>query len=195
MFSSRIPALLDVLNAAVGRRVTVRGEAFGAHTGHHRAPLVLFAEEVTVRYKSNLPTQMPHWRSVRFRPIADISTGCHHWHYALAVAHLRKSFGLRHCRLQRERGLVVTIVGRPCSLRRERRDIRVFSSTVLVVRPPALPFGGPSDGCSSELWRCRLCPTRLRSPDGTNTRQQEQLSLSCLPLSSSAGFTCSNGSP
>lgn len=46
--SSRIPALLDVLNAAVGRRVTVRGEAFGAHTGHHRAPLVLFAEEVTV---------------------------------------------------------------------------------------------------------------------------------------------------
>ena len=47
--SSRIPALLDVLNAAVGRRVTIRGEAFGAHTGHHRAPLVLFAEEVTVR--------------------------------------------------------------------------------------------------------------------------------------------------
>lgn len=47
--SSRIPALLDVLNAAVGRRVTIQGEAFGAHTGHHRAPLVPFAEEVTVR--------------------------------------------------------------------------------------------------------------------------------------------------
>ena len=47
--SSQIPALLDVLNAAVGRRVTVRGEAFGAHTAHHREPLVLFAEEVTVR--------------------------------------------------------------------------------------------------------------------------------------------------
>jgi hypothetical protein len=43
------PALLDVLNAAVGRRVTVRGEVFGAHTGHHRAPLVLFADEVNVR--------------------------------------------------------------------------------------------------------------------------------------------------
>ena len=47
--SSMVPALLDVLNAAVGRHVTVRGEAFGAHTGHHRAPLVLFADEVTVR--------------------------------------------------------------------------------------------------------------------------------------------------
>jgi hypothetical protein len=47
--SSYKPALLDVLNAAVGRQVTVQGEAFGAHTGHHRAPLVLFADEVTVR--------------------------------------------------------------------------------------------------------------------------------------------------
>jgi hypothetical protein len=47
--SSNVPPLLDVLNAAVGRKVTVRGEAFGAHTGHHRAPLVLFADEVTVR--------------------------------------------------------------------------------------------------------------------------------------------------
>lgn len=47
--SSNTPALLDVLNAAVGRRVTVRGEAFGAHTAHHHAPLVLFAKEVTVR--------------------------------------------------------------------------------------------------------------------------------------------------
>lgn len=47
--SSSIPALLTVLNAAVGRQVTIRGEAFGAHTGHHRAPLVLFADQVTVR--------------------------------------------------------------------------------------------------------------------------------------------------
>ncbi|MBS0505006.1 MAG: hypothetical protein JSS55_14650 [Proteobacteria bacterium] len=36
--SSNIPALLDALNAAVGRQVTVRGQAFGAHTTHHRAP-------------------------------------------------------------------------------------------------------------------------------------------------------------
>jgi hypothetical protein len=28
--SSSVPALLDVLNAAIGRQVTVRGEAFGA---------------------------------------------------------------------------------------------------------------------------------------------------------------------
>jgi hypothetical protein len=47
--SSSVPGLLDVLNASVGRPVTVRGEAFGAHTGHHRAPLVLVAQEVTVR--------------------------------------------------------------------------------------------------------------------------------------------------
>jgi hypothetical protein len=47
--SSHVPALLDVLNAAVGRHVTVHGEAFGAETGHHHAPLVLFADEVAVR--------------------------------------------------------------------------------------------------------------------------------------------------
>jgi hypothetical protein len=47
--SSFQPRHLDALNAAVGRDVTVRGEAFGAETGHHRAPLVLFAEEVVVR--------------------------------------------------------------------------------------------------------------------------------------------------
>lgn len=40
--------VLGVLKAAVGRTVTVRGEAFGAHTGHHRAPLVLVASQVTV---------------------------------------------------------------------------------------------------------------------------------------------------
>jgi hypothetical protein len=47
--SSYVPELQKVLSAAVGRRVTVRGEAFGAQTGHHHAPLVLFAEEITVR--------------------------------------------------------------------------------------------------------------------------------------------------
>ncbi|MEZ0242852.1 MAG: DUF4431 domain-containing protein [Sphingomonas sp.] len=35
------------LDAAVGQQVTVRGPAFGAHTGHHRAPLVLEAFSVT----------------------------------------------------------------------------------------------------------------------------------------------------
>jgi hypothetical protein len=37
------------LRAAVGRRVLVSGEAFAAHTGHHHAPLVLFADRVRVR--------------------------------------------------------------------------------------------------------------------------------------------------
>lgn len=46
-------AILSVLGAAVGRSVTVRGEAFGAHTGHHHAPLVLFAEQVTVVSKTH----------------------------------------------------------------------------------------------------------------------------------------------
>ena len=45
--SSYSPALLSALKAAVGRHVTVTGEAFGAHTGHHHAPLVLFARKVT----------------------------------------------------------------------------------------------------------------------------------------------------
>lgn len=44
-------AILSVLKAAVGRTVTVRGEAFGAHTGHHHAPLVLMADQVTVAGK------------------------------------------------------------------------------------------------------------------------------------------------
>ena len=47
--SSSVPAILKVLDAAVGRNVTVRGEAFGSHTGHHNAPLELFVEEVSVR--------------------------------------------------------------------------------------------------------------------------------------------------
>jgi len=46
---SDIPALMAVLKAAVGRNVTVHGEAFGANTAHHRAPLVLDADEITVR--------------------------------------------------------------------------------------------------------------------------------------------------
>ncbi len=44
-------AILSVLKAAVGRTVTIRGEAFGAHTGHHHAPLVLLADQVTVMSK------------------------------------------------------------------------------------------------------------------------------------------------
>lgn len=47
--SSHVPAILVRLNAAVGRQVTVHGEAFGGHSGHHRAPLVVFADRVTVR--------------------------------------------------------------------------------------------------------------------------------------------------
>lgn len=40
-------ALGKVLGGAVGKRITVRGPAFGAHTGHHHAPLVLEAVSVT----------------------------------------------------------------------------------------------------------------------------------------------------
>jgi hypothetical protein len=47
--SSEDASLIDVLSAAVGRNVTVRGEAFGSHTGHHHAPLVMMVEEVSVR--------------------------------------------------------------------------------------------------------------------------------------------------
>jgi hypothetical protein len=47
--SSSVPALLKDLSAAVGRRVTVHGEAFGAHTGHHHAPLVIVADQLIVR--------------------------------------------------------------------------------------------------------------------------------------------------
>lgn len=43
------PALIRVLNASIGSQVTVHGEAFGAHTGHHHAPLVILADQVTVR--------------------------------------------------------------------------------------------------------------------------------------------------
>jgi len=41
-------AMLGVFKASVGRTVTLRGEAFGAHAGHHHAPLVLMADQVTV---------------------------------------------------------------------------------------------------------------------------------------------------
>lgn len=44
-------AILGVLQVSVGRAVTVRGEAFGAHTGHHHAPLVLMANQMTVAGK------------------------------------------------------------------------------------------------------------------------------------------------
>lgn len=47
--SASAAAILKALNLAVGRSVTVRGKAFGAHTGHHRAPLVLIVEEVGIQ--------------------------------------------------------------------------------------------------------------------------------------------------
>lgn len=42
-------ALLPVLAASVGLEVTVAGAGFGEHTGHHHAPLVVLADEITVR--------------------------------------------------------------------------------------------------------------------------------------------------
>jgi hypothetical protein len=36
------------LRAGIGRRVRVRGSGFGAHTGHHRAPLVVDVSEIRV---------------------------------------------------------------------------------------------------------------------------------------------------
>ena len=47
--SSSDQVLMDVLGAAVGRRVTVVGNGFASHTGHHHAPLVVLASQVTVR--------------------------------------------------------------------------------------------------------------------------------------------------
>lgn len=41
--------LTKMLQGAVGRDVTVSGEAIGAHTAHHRAPMVLLVKSVTVR--------------------------------------------------------------------------------------------------------------------------------------------------
>lgn len=41
--------LIPTLASAIGHSVTVSGEGFGAHTGHHRAPLVIIADENSVR--------------------------------------------------------------------------------------------------------------------------------------------------
>lgn len=41
--------LAKMLRDAVGRDVTVSGEAMGAHTAHHRAPMVLLVKSVAVR--------------------------------------------------------------------------------------------------------------------------------------------------
>lgn len=47
--SSSDPGLMGVLEAAQGHQVTVHGEAFGAQTGHHHAPLVILADQVTAK--------------------------------------------------------------------------------------------------------------------------------------------------
>lgn len=47
--SSSDPSLIPVFSAAIGKQVTVRGEAFGAHTGHHHAPIVVIATEILVQ--------------------------------------------------------------------------------------------------------------------------------------------------
>ena len=41
--------LQRALRSAMGRDVSVQGEGFAAHTRHHRRPLVIAADEVTVR--------------------------------------------------------------------------------------------------------------------------------------------------
>ncbi len=41
--------VINVLNGAVGREILVEGQAMGAHTGHHRAPMVLRARSVKIR--------------------------------------------------------------------------------------------------------------------------------------------------
>lgn len=41
-------ALLAVLRASVGRHVTVSGEGFASHTGHHHAPLVVLVDRISV---------------------------------------------------------------------------------------------------------------------------------------------------
>lgn len=42
------PQIAKLLNAAVGREVTVSGEGYGAHTGHHHAPLVLDVDDLSI---------------------------------------------------------------------------------------------------------------------------------------------------
>jgi hypothetical protein len=46
--SSSDEVILKVLTESIGRNVKISGKAFAAHTAHHRAPLVLMAESVTV---------------------------------------------------------------------------------------------------------------------------------------------------
>ena len=53
--SSSDPAILGVLNSAVGHEINVTGEGFGAHTGHHHAPLVMLVEEVSVKQAAGAP--------------------------------------------------------------------------------------------------------------------------------------------
>lgn len=43
------PDLLRTLRQSLGQEVTIAGRAVGAHTAHHRAPMVLFAGAVEVR--------------------------------------------------------------------------------------------------------------------------------------------------
>ncbi|MFV0625435.1 hypothetical protein ACBY01_15680 [Sphingomonas sp. ac-8] len=43
------PQLIRTLRQSVGREITVAGRAVGAHTGHHHAPMVLFAGAIAVR--------------------------------------------------------------------------------------------------------------------------------------------------
>jgi len=47
--SATSDALLKVLSVSVGRVVSVSGEGFASHTGHHHAPLVVLADKITVR--------------------------------------------------------------------------------------------------------------------------------------------------
>jgi hypothetical protein len=41
--------LLRGLRRSVGKRITVSGEGFAAHTRHHHRPLVMLADRITVR--------------------------------------------------------------------------------------------------------------------------------------------------
>lgn|GEM_PF-2479394 len=46
--SARDAALMKALGTAAGRRVTVSGAGFAAHTGHHHAPLVVLADIIAM---------------------------------------------------------------------------------------------------------------------------------------------------
>lgn len=47
--STMEPGLSRILEQAIGEEVVIAGHAVGAHTAHHRAPVVLFAKTVMVR--------------------------------------------------------------------------------------------------------------------------------------------------